>query len=114
MKYIDIENWKRKDHFAFFHRMDYPQFNICMDIDVSEFLKFTKENELSFYYSMIFASTWIANQLDDFKYRIRDDKIVLHDKIHPSFTDINKDKNDDLFKVDYDDSKFIFKIFLSL
>ena len=99
MKYIDIENWKRKDHFAFFHRMDYPQFNICMDIDVSEFLKFTKENELSFYYSMIFASTWIANQLDDFKYRIRDDKIVLHDKIHPSFTDINKDKNDDLFKV---------------
>lgn len=48
MKYIDLGNWKRKGHYDFFHRMDYPQFNICMDIDVSNFVKFTKQKRLSF------------------------------------------------------------------
>jgi chloramphenicol O-acetyltransferase type A len=99
MKLIEIENWKRKEHFMFFSRMDYPQFNICMDIDVTNFLTFTKSKNLSFYYSMIYASTSVVNLIEDFRYRIRDGKVVLHDKIHPSFTDMNSDKNNDLFKM---------------
>jgi chloramphenicol O-acetyltransferase type A len=61
MKYIDIENWKRKEHFAFFHRMDYPKFNICMDLDISRFKGFTRRNKLSFYYSMVYAVTTVMN-----------------------------------------------------
>ena len=99
MKYIDLENWKRKEHFNFFYRADYPQFNICMDLDISNFLSFTKNNGLSFYYAMIYAVTKLVNEMEDFKYRIREGKVVLHDKIYPTFTDMNKDKNDDLFKV---------------
>lgn len=99
MEYIDIENWKRKGHFDFFHRMDYPQFNICMDINVTNLIKFTKQNELSFYYSMVFVTTSVINMIDDFKYRIRGDEVVVHDKIHPSFTDMNKNGEDDLFKL---------------
>jgi len=98
MKYIDFDTWKRKGHFDFFQRMDYPQYNICMDMDVSNFIRYTKQTGLSFYYSMIYAATRVANQNENFKYRIRDDQVVLHDKIHPSFTDMNKDENDDLFK----------------
>ncbi len=96
MKFIDLKNWKRKEHFTFFYRMDYPQFNICMDLDVSNFLAFTKSKQISFYYSMIYAVTKITNEFDAFKYRIREGKVVLHDKIHPSFTDMDND--DDLFK----------------
>lgn len=99
MKFIDIENWKRKEHFTFFNRMDYPQFNICMNLDISNFLAFTKKKKLSFYYSMIYVVTNVVNTIDDFKYRIRDGKVVMHDKIHPSFTDMNNDTNDDLFKL---------------
>lgn len=98
MKIIDIESWKRKEHFNFFHRMDYPQYNICMDLDISNFLAFTKVKNLSFYYSMIHAVTTVLNTIDDFKIRIREDKIVLHDKIHPSFTDTSNDPDDNLFK----------------
>lgn len=98
MKFIDIESWKRKEHFNFFHRMDYPQYNICMDLEISNFLTFTKDKNLPFYYAMIYAVTKVLNTLDDFKIRIRDDKIVMHDKIHPSFTDMSNDPNDDLFK----------------
>ena len=99
MKQIDLETWNRKDHFMHFSKMDYPQFNICMDIDISNFLIYTKNEKLSFYYSMIYAVSQVLNTIDNFKYRIRDGKVILHEKIHPSFTCINKDANDDLFKI---------------
>jgi chloramphenicol O-acetyltransferase type A len=99
MKYIDLDNWKRKEHFMFFYRMDYPQFNICLNLDISGFLKSTKIRNLSFYYAMIHAVTTIVNRTDDFKYRIRDGKVVLHEKIHPSFTDMDKGGHNDLFKL---------------
>ncbi|MCC8187290.1 MAG: chloramphenicol acetyltransferase [Bacteroides sp.] len=99
MKYIDIENWKRREHFAFFYKMDYPQYNICMDLDITTFLAFIKKEGLSFYYSMIYATTSVANECENFKYRIRDGKVVLHDRIHPSFTEMSDEAADDLFKV---------------
>lgn len=111
MKYIDLDNWKRKGHYDFFHRMDYPQFNICMDLDVTRFIKFTKQNGLSFYYSMIFASTSVINQIDEFKYRIREDKVLIHDKVHASFTDMDKN-GDELFKmvtIDLEDDIYKFE-----
>jgi chloramphenicol O-acetyltransferase type A len=76
--------------------MDYPQYNLCMNVVVTDFLEFTKKNGLPFYYSMIFAATEAANRVENFRYRIRDGKVVLHDSVHPSFTDM--DKTDDLFK----------------
>ncbi len=97
MEYIDLKNWTRKEHFEFFHKMDYPQFNVCMNIDVTHFLGFVKEHHISFYYSMVFASTHIVNELVNFRYRIRGDKVVLHDKVDPSFTDVAK--GGDLFKI---------------
>jgi chloramphenicol O-acetyltransferase type A len=99
MKYIELENWKRKEHFSFFYRMDYPQFNICLNLDITLFLKFIKEKNLSFYYAMIYAVTDVINLEEDFKYRIRDGKVVLHDKIHPSFTYMDNDRSSDLFKL---------------
>lgn len=47
---------------------------------------------------MIHASTYVANEIVNFRYRIRDDKVVLHDKLNPSFTDLNGGE-DDLFKL---------------
>jgi len=98
MENIDIENWKRKEHFAFFYRMDYPQYNICMDLDITNFLAYVKKHNMSFYYAMIYASTVMVNQVENFRYRIRDGKVVLHDKVHPSYTDMDKESTDDLFK----------------
>jgi len=98
MKYVnvDLNNWDRKEHFNFFHRMDYPQFNICANIDVTNFLRYVRENELLFYYAMIHTSTYIANQTVNFRYRIREGNVILHEKIHPSFTEI--EDGNDLFK----------------
>lgn len=109
MQYIDMNTWKRKEHFEFFHGMDYPQYNICANIDVTCFLDFVRANGISFYYSMIHAATRIANGIEAFRYRIRKDGVVLHDRLHPSFTDLDGD--DDLFKyvtVEMNDDLFEF------
>lgn len=97
MKYIDFNTWERKEHYNFFEKVDNPQFNICMNLDVTNFLKFVKENKLSFYYSMIYASTYVMNSIEDFRYKIRDGRIILHDELKPSFTDMKK--GDRLFKI---------------
>lgn len=97
MQYVDMENWKRKEHFEFFHSLDYPQYNVCLNIDITHFLNFVRENKLSFYYSMAFAVTAAANACENFRYRIREGRVVLHEKTHPSFTDITP--GDDLFKI---------------
>jgi chloramphenicol O-acetyltransferase type A len=99
MQQIDINNWSRKEHFEFFYRMDYPQFNVCMNIDVTRLVAFCKEEKLSFYYAMIHAATKAANETENFKYRIRDGKVVLHDTVHPSFTQIDESVSADLFKI---------------
>jgi chloramphenicol O-acetyltransferase type A len=96
MNYIDMDKWNRKAHFDFFHRMDYPQFNLCMNIDVTHFLDCTRSNRLSFYYSMIYAATKAANETEEFRCRIRNDRVILHEKVHPSFTDTAQES--DLFK----------------
>lgn len=97
MKCINFDTWKRKSHYSFFEKVDNPQFNICLNIDVTNFLKFVKRNKLSFYYSMIYASTYVMNEIEEFRYKIRDGKIIIHDKLQPSFTDMSP--NEDLFKI---------------
>ena len=97
---IDLNTWKRREHFEFFYRNDYPQYNLCANVDVTRYLDYCRKNGLSFYYAMIFASTQVANSIENFRYRIREDKqIVLHDTLHPGFTDMIKGDACQLFKM---------------
>lgn len=68
-----------------------------MNIDITNFLDKIKKSKLSFYYSMIFASMQAANEIPQLRYRIRGDQVVLHDKIHPSFTELSP--GSELFKL---------------
>ena len=97
MQEIDIVSWKRKTHFEFFGNLDYPQYSISFNIDITRFIKDIKDRKSPFYYSMIYYSTYCANQIEEFKYRNRDGKVVLHDALNPSFTDLDRDS--DLFKI---------------
>jgi chloramphenicol O-acetyltransferase type A len=99
MKYIDKKTWDRKEHFEFFYRSDYPQYNVCMNLDISRFLPYVKDQKLPFYFATIYAVMEVVNTLDDFRYRIRNSEVVLHDKVHPSFTYLDSKEKSGLFKV---------------
>ena len=86
MKYIDMENWNRKDHYNFFKQFDYPHFNICGNLDMTNFYMYIKENGLPFFISILYVSTKAANTIEEFRLRIREDKVVEHETVSPSFT----------------------------
>lgn len=97
MKKIDLSTWKRSTHYAFFKDMDYPYHNICTNLDITHFLKTVKQKGLPFYYSMLYAAAKALNTIEEFRYRICGDDVILYDRIHPSFTELDKDT--ELFKI---------------
>ncbi len=92
-KELDINNWNRKNHFYFFKDYDNPFYNICTNIEITELLKVTKENKLSFFLSSLFLSIKSANTVEEFRYRIKDDKVIIFDVIHPFSTVLNDENN---------------------
>ncbi|WP_139492684.1 chloramphenicol acetyltransferase [Brevibacillus dissolubilis] len=86
MKYIDMENWPRKNHFHFFSELDYPHFNLCANVDITHFLPYIKERNIPFFRGFLYAAVKTANDIKEFRYRIREGRVVEHELVHPSFT----------------------------
>lgn len=86
MKQIIFENAHRQKHFDFFKSMNHPHFNICANVDITNFLKVLKANDLPFTYSVVFAIANVAKSIKEFRWRIIDDKLFECESVTPSFT----------------------------
>lgn len=98
--FIDMQTWKRKNHYQMFSKMDYSFFNICAPLDISDFYKYIKQNNEPFFISFLYLVTKAANNIEEFLYRIRTDGIYSLDECHPSYTVMGKN---DLFAFCYSD-----------
>lgn len=85
MKHIRFTNPHRKKHFDFFNKMDQPHFGICANIDISNLLACIKKRQLAFTPTMVYLIAHTANLIPQFRYRIRNQQIVEHEAVHPSF-----------------------------
>jgi len=83
--------WKRKSHFDFFTGMDYPHFNICFDIEITATRRYAKDKGLSLFKVILYLSSYAANRIPELKTRIRGDRVVEHDLVHPAFTVLSDD-----------------------
>ena len=81
MKFLDLENWNRKELFYFFREYEQPFFNICADVDVTSLVKFTKDRNISFFKASLYLSLKAANEIEPFRYRIRENKVIVHEVI---------------------------------
>ena len=86
MKTIDINNWKRKEHFDFFSQFDEPFFGLVTEIDCTIAYKTTKENNYSFFAYYLHKSLIAVNGIEEFRYRSAGDKVFIYDQIHASPT----------------------------
>ena len=86
MKLIQITNPHTKKHFDFFNGMAQPHFNITSNVDISVFFDFIKKEGLPFTPMMVYVISRCANEIIEFRWRIRNDQIVEHENVHPSFT----------------------------
>ena len=83
---IDLDNWNRKEHFAFFSAFDDPFFGVTTLVDFTDVYRQSKEQNVSFFlYSLHFLLKCV-NETDAFKLRIEKDSVVRYDTIHISPT----------------------------
>jgi chloramphenicol O-acetyltransferase type A len=82
-EYLDVENWARRDLFKFFLGYDNPYFNVCTRLDVTNLLTFLRSRPgVSVSLAYHYFALRIANEIEPFRYRLRQGKVLVHDKIH--------------------------------
>ena len=91
---INIDTWKRKEHYHFFKDYQEPFFGITANVDCTRAYNHAKENGLSFFLYYMYLSIQAVNAVEEFRYRIEDGEIIRYDRIHGSTTALNAD---DLF-----------------
>ncbi len=96
-KIIDEKTWERAMHCMIFRNSIEPQFCVTFEADITNFKEMVKKQGLSFTMAMVYAVCKCANEIEEFRYRFLDGKIVLYDRVDTAFTYLNKSTN--LFKV---------------
>jgi chloramphenicol O-acetyltransferase type A len=94
MKEIDLTTWPRKKHFEVFNSFDYPHFNLCANVDISSLYSLAKAKSKSLHTTLVYVISRTVNDYPEFRWRIRKDKVVEHDIVHPSASILT---SDDLF-----------------
>ena len=94
---IDEKTWERAMHCMVFRNSIEPQFCVTFEADITNFKEKVKKQGLSFTMAMVYAVCKCANEIEEFRYRFLDGKIVLYDRVDTAFTYLNKSTN--LFKV---------------
>jgi len=85
MKTVTFSDPHRQKHFDFFKQMNHPHFNITVELEMQTFVNFVKDAAIKFTPAMVFAIAKAANAVKEFKWRIRDNKVIEHQQVHPSY-----------------------------
>jgi chloramphenicol O-acetyltransferase type A len=80
-EYLDTEKWSRRHLFRLFKDYDSPSFNVCADVDATALLDFTRAGNLSSFVTYHYLSTKTANELEPFRYRLRGERVVVHERV---------------------------------
>lgn len=110
--YLDLESWPRRQHFHFFKGYDNPFFNVCVNLDVTSLLHLTRTREgIPFFLTYHYLALKAANEVEPFRYRLRDDRVLVHDRIDAGTTILLDDERFAFCYFDYDDdfARFVAK-----
>jgi chloramphenicol O-acetyltransferase type A len=93
MKDIEFHSQHRRKHFEFFQSMEMPHFSMVSPIAIRPLSEFIRDNHLHFSGTIVYLISKIANEIPEFKWRIRGNQVVEHDLVHPSYT-VSTDETD--------------------
>lgn len=86
MKEIVTENWSRRGVYEAFRHLDFPFYHVAFRVDVTRLKSYTKQNDLSFYYSLVYLTAKSANSVENFRLRLIGGRIYDVGETTPSFT----------------------------
>lgn len=102
---LDLDAWERAEHFRFFRDYENPYFNVCAEVDVRTVARRCAEPDGgSFFLSTLFLALGAVNDVEEFRYRIRGDDVVVHDVVHGGSTVLASDRTFAFAYFDWDPS----------
>ena len=108
MQTIDIDSWPRRDIYKFYSGLDYPHFNICAEIDITRLHRQCRQSGISRFNGVLYGVSRIANEIEEFRQRIRAEEVVQHQVVHPSYTVLTDDNTFCFCETKYSDDITIF------
>jgi len=108
LKTLDLHTWNRKQHFKHFNKFTDPYFGVVVPIDVTKAFDIAKVENVSFFTKYLHACMKAINGVENFKYRIVDQEIVIYDVIHASATMLRENKTYGCSFIEYDDDIKVF------
>ncbi len=89
---LDLGAWPRAEHYRFFRAYEHPWFNITAEVGVAPLVRASRApGGPSFFVAGLHASLLAVNEIEEFRYRIRGDEVVVHDVVHGGSTVLRKD-----------------------
>ena len=86
-EYLDVENWSRRELYEFFIGYTNPYFNVCTQVDVSRLKEFVNQHPQAKISSALhYFALRIANEIEPFRYRIKENKVLVYDVINGGTT----------------------------
>lgn len=92
MRVIDIASWPRRRHFDLFNAYDAPHFGLCAPVDVTTLWRVAAERDCAVTVALVYLLSKAANDVPEFRCRIRGAQVVEHDIVHPSTTVLTREE----------------------
>jgi chloramphenicol O-acetyltransferase type A len=111
-EYLDVTSWARRDLFEFFRGYDNPYFNVCTRLDVTELLALLRNRPgVSVSLTYHYFALRVANEIEPFRYRLRDGKVIVYDVINGGTTVLLRNESFSFAYFNYteDFEKFMFE-----
>lgn len=92
-RYIDVDEWRRREHFLLFRGYDRPHFSTTAAVDVSACYAASRGGEgTPFTLAMLFAAMNAANAVEALRLRLREDRVWCHDAVGIGCTVLRPDR----------------------
>jgi chloramphenicol O-acetyltransferase type A len=83
---IEMQKWPRREHYMIFSALDHPHFGMTANVAVTKFVPHLKKTKIPFTVALTYLLARVANEIREFRYRIRDGDVYEHECVHPSIT----------------------------
>jgi chloramphenicol O-acetyltransferase type A len=80
--FVDLEAWKRRDHYQLFRKYRQPFFSVTVDVDVTGvWNRCRKPSSASFFLVSLFLMLRAVNDVEAFRLRLRRRGVWRHDRV---------------------------------
>ncbi|MDG5491469.1 CatA-like O-acetyltransferase [Psychroserpens sp. SPM9] len=103
MELLDINTWKRKQHYEHFRALKDPYFGVTIPFDLTKAYQFAKAHGVSFFGKYLHDCMKAMNTVDELKLRIVNDDVVAYDVINASATLMRSDLTFGFSYIEFDE-----------